>query len=304
MLFGASMFFTDYSMGAGELAQALEQRGFESVWAPEHSHIPVSRNSAFPSGGELPKQYHDVMDPFVSLTYAAAVTKTIKVGTGVCLVAQRDPIQTAKLVASLDQVSGGRFLFGVGGGWNADEMADHGTEFKTRFKLMRERIEAMKEIWTKPKPEYHGEMVDFPPMMSVAQAGAAAAPAGDHRRHVPACGAAGDPLRRRLDPAFAPAAIRGRDRLPAAIPPDGRRGRARPRHLPGHGVGHPARYRPGAALHRPRGQPRRRATDRRQGRQDHAACSTAGPRSSPNCNRARPSRAADNHGRERWLFPG
>ena len=148
MLFGASMFFTDYSMGAGALAKALEERGFESVWAPEHSHIPLSRNSPFPSGGDLPKQYYDVMDPFVSLTLAAAVTKTIRVGTGVCLVAQRDPIQTAKLVASLDQVSGGRFLFGVGGGWNADEMADHGTEFKTRFKLMRERIEAMKVIWT------------------------------------------------------------------------------------------------------------------------------------------------------------
>ena len=91
---------------------------------------------------------------------------TLKLATGVCLIAQRDPIQTAKLVASLDQVSGGRFLFGVGGGWNADEMADHGTEFKTRFKLMRERIEAMKEIWTETKPEYHGEMVDFPPMMT------------------------------------------------------------------------------------------------------------------------------------------
>jgi len=166
MLFGASMFFTDYSMGAGELACALEERGFESVWAPEHSHIPLSRQSAFPSGGDLPKQYYDVMVPFVSLTCAAAVTKTIKVGTGVCLVAQRDPIQTAKLVASLDQVSGGRFLFGVGGGWNADEMADHGTEFKSRFKLMRERIEAMKEIWTKTKPEYHGDMVDFAPMMT------------------------------------------------------------------------------------------------------------------------------------------
>src|ERR1700746_292202 len=166
MLFCASMFFTDYSMGAGELARALEERGFESVWAPEHSHIPVSRQSAFPQGGDLPKQYYDVMDPFVSLTYAATVTKTIKVGTGVCLVAQRDPIQTAKLVASIDQISGGRFLFGVGGGWNAEEMADHGTEFRTRFKLVRERIEAMKEVWTKTKAEYHGEMVDFPEMMA------------------------------------------------------------------------------------------------------------------------------------------
>ncbi|MBV9824264.1 MAG: LLM class F420-dependent oxidoreductase [Alphaproteobacteria bacterium] len=166
MQFGASMFFTDYSMRAAELARALEERGFESVWAPEHSHIPVSRQSAFPAGGDLPKQYYDVMDPFVSLTAAATVTTRLKVGTGVCLVPQRDPIQTAKLVASLDQVSGGRFLFGVGGGWNADEMADHGTEFKIRFKLMRERIEAMQAIWTQSKPEYHGDMVDFGPMMT------------------------------------------------------------------------------------------------------------------------------------------
>jgi probable F420-dependent oxidoreductase len=112
----------------------------------------------------LPKQYYDVMDPFVSLSAAAAVTKTIRLGTGVCLITQRDPIQTAKLVASLDQVSGGRFLFGIGGGWNAEEMEDHGTVFKTRFKLMRERVEAMKEIWTKDAAEYHGEMVDFAPM--------------------------------------------------------------------------------------------------------------------------------------------
>src|SRR6202047_2533089 len=119
MDFGAAMFFTDYSMAPGELAQALEARGFESLWAPEHSHIPVSRSSPFPSGGELPKQYYDAMDPFVTLTAAAAATRTLKLGTGVCLVIQRDTIQTAKLVASLDQVSGGRFLFGIGGGWNA-----------------------------------------------------------------------------------------------------------------------------------------------------------------------------------------
>ena len=166
MQFGAAMFFTDYSMSAGELAQALEARGFESVWAPEHSHIPTSRRSPFQGGGELPKQYYDVMDPFVTLSAAAAVTRTIKLGTGVCLIIQRDTIQTAKLVASLDQVSGGRFLFGIGGGWNAEEMEDHGTEFTTRFKLMRERIEAMKEIWTKDAAEYHGELVDFAPMVS------------------------------------------------------------------------------------------------------------------------------------------
>jgi probable F420-dependent oxidoreductase len=164
MDFGGAMFFTDYSMAADELGRALEERGFESIWAPEHSHIPLSRKTPFPSGGELPRQYYDAMDPFVSLTAAAVVTKTLKLGTGVCLVAQRDPIQTAKLVASLDQVSNGRFLFGVGGGWNAEEMEDHGTEFKTRFKLMRERIEAMKAIWTQDAAEYHGDLVDFPAM--------------------------------------------------------------------------------------------------------------------------------------------
>jgi probable F420-dependent oxidoreductase len=166
MHIGAAMFFTDYSMSPTDLARELEARGFESMWAPEHSHIPLSRKSPFPSGGELPRQYSSVMDPFVTLAVAAAATRTIKLGTGVCLVVQRDPIQTAKLVASLDQVSAGRFLFGVGGGWNAEEMADHGTEFKTRFKLMRERIEAMQAIWTDEAPEYHGEMVDFGAMMA------------------------------------------------------------------------------------------------------------------------------------------
>jgi probable F420-dependent oxidoreductase len=166
MHFGASMFFTDYSMTAAALAKALEERGFESVWAPEHSHIPLSRRSPWGGGGELPKQYYDVMDPFVTLTAAAMVTTSLKLGTGVCLVNQRDPIQTAKLVASIDQVSGGRFLFGIGVGWNAEEMEDHGTVFATRAKLVRERVEAMKAIWTRSKPEYSGEFVNFPPMMT------------------------------------------------------------------------------------------------------------------------------------------
>jgi probable F420-dependent oxidoreductase len=164
--FGASMFFTDYSMAPGELGKALEERGFESVWAPEHSHIPLSRKTPFPAGGDLPKKYYDAMDPFVTLTMAAAATKTLKVGTGVCLVAQRDPIQTAKLVASIDTVSGGRFLFGIGNGWNRDEMEDHGTDFTQRHKLARERVEAMKAIWTQSKAEYHGEFVNFDPMMT------------------------------------------------------------------------------------------------------------------------------------------
>lgn len=165
MDFGASMFFTDYSMSAADLGRALEDRGFESLWAPEHSHIPLSRRSPYPGGGDLPKQYYDTMDPFVTLTSAAAATTHLKLGTGVCLIIQRDPIQTAKLVASIDQIAAGRFLFGVGNGWNAEEMEDHGTVFETRHKLARERIEAMKAIWTETKPEYSGEFVKFPPMM-------------------------------------------------------------------------------------------------------------------------------------------
>src|ERR1043166_1680775 len=146
MEFGASIFFTDYSISPAELGVALEQRGFDSLWAAEHSHIPVPRRTPPPGGGELAKRYYDVMDPFVTLAVAAGATKKLKVGTGICLVVQRDPIQTAKSVASIDQVSGGRFLFGVGAGWNAEEMLDHGTAFKTRHKLMRERIDAMKLI--------------------------------------------------------------------------------------------------------------------------------------------------------------
>jgi len=166
MKIGAAMFFTDYSMMPGELARALEERGFDSVWAPEHSHIPLSRKTPFPGGGDLPKKYYDAMDPFVTLTAAAAATTTLKIGTGVCLVNQRDPIQTAKAVASLDLLSGGRFLFGIGNGWNQDEMENHGTVFATRHKLVRERIEAMKALWTKSKAEYHGEMVAFDPVMA------------------------------------------------------------------------------------------------------------------------------------------
>src|SRR5271156_2359918 len=166
MDFGASMFFTDYSMSPAELGQALEARGFESLWAPEHSHIPSSRLTPPAGGGQLGKQYYDVMDPFVTLTAAAMATKTLKLATGVCLVIQRDTIQTAKLVASIDQVSNGRFLFGIGGGWNAEEIESHGTDFTSRFKKMREQIEAMKEIWTKPTAEYHGDLVNFSPMMT------------------------------------------------------------------------------------------------------------------------------------------
>jgi len=164
MEFGASIFFTDYSITPAELAVALEERGFDSVWAAEHSHIPVPRKTPAPGGGELHKRYYDVMDPFVTLTAAACATKKLKIGTGIALVIQRDTIQTAKLVASIDQVSGGRFLFGIGGGWNQEEIENHGTVFATRMQKMREQIEAMKEIWAKSEPEYHGEIVEVPKM--------------------------------------------------------------------------------------------------------------------------------------------
>lgn len=162
---GVTIFFTERSIGPAELAVAVEDRGFESLWVAEHSHIPTSRATPFPGGGDLPRMYYEVMDPFVTLSAAAAVTTSLRVGTGICLVAQRDPIQTAKSVASLDRVSRGRFAFGVGGGWNVEEAANHGTtDFKARWKLMRERIEAMKEIWTKAAAEYHGDLVDFDPV--------------------------------------------------------------------------------------------------------------------------------------------
>src|ERR1700731_165514 len=167
MEIGAAIFFTDYSMTPTELAVALEERGFDSLWVAEHSHIPVSRRFTHPQGeAALTKEYFDVMDPFVTLSAAAAVTTRLKLGTAVCLVIQRGTIQTAKLVASLDQVSKGRFLFGIGCGWNAEEMEDHGTVYETRTLKMREQIEAMKQIWTKDTTEYHGQIVDFPPMQT------------------------------------------------------------------------------------------------------------------------------------------
>jgi probable F420-dependent oxidoreductase len=153
-------------MHPAELAPALEQRGFESFWVAEHTHIPAGRQSPWPGGAELPQMYYETLDPFVALTAAATTTTTLKVGTGICLVVERDPITTAKEVASIDHVSDGRFLFGVGGGWNAEEMANHGTAFDTRWKLVRERIEAMKAIWADDPAEYHGEFVDFDPIWS------------------------------------------------------------------------------------------------------------------------------------------
>ena len=164
MKLGVEMFATDYSMRPDELARACEERGFESVWYPEHTHIPASRRTPYPLGADLPKEYWHTHDLFVTLTAAAAATKTIKVGSGICLAIERDPIVMAKEVASVDQLSNGRLLFGIGGGWNAEEMEDHGTPFKKRWRVLREKIEAMKEIWTKDTAEYHGEFVSFDPI--------------------------------------------------------------------------------------------------------------------------------------------
>jgi probable F420-dependent oxidoreductase len=164
MRIGVCYFPTDYGIDISELARASEDRGFDSLLLPEHTHIPVSRRTPFPGGGELPKCYSHTHDPFVALAFAAAATKKILLGTGICLVPQRDPIVTAKCVASLDQLSGGRVIFGIGGGWNVDEMENHGAHYQTRFKLMRERILAMKALWTEEEAAFHGEMVNFDPV--------------------------------------------------------------------------------------------------------------------------------------------
>ncbi|SDC42450.1 LLM class F420-dependent oxidoreductase [Belnapia rosea] len=161
---GVFYFPTDYGIETGELARALEERGFDSLFLCEHTHIPVSRRSPFPGGGELPRRYKHTHDPFVALSFAAATTKTLLLGTGVCLIPQRDPIITAKSVASLDRLSGGRFVFGVGGGWNVEEMENHGARYPTRFKLMEERIRAMQALWTEEEASFHGEFVDFDPV--------------------------------------------------------------------------------------------------------------------------------------------
>ena len=164
MRIGAFYFPTDYGMDVAELAQALEARGFDSLFLCEHTHIPVSRRTPFPSGGELPKRYFHTHDPFVALSFAAAATRKLLLGTGVCLVTQRDPIVTAKSVASIDRLSGGRFVFGIGAGWNVEEMENHGTNHATRFKLMRERVLAMKAMWTLEEAAFHGEWVSFDPI--------------------------------------------------------------------------------------------------------------------------------------------
>lgn len=166
MQLGIFGFNTDYGIRPDELAKAAEERGFESFWVGEHSHIPAVRTTPFPGGGSMPRPYFHVADPFVSLSAAAAATSCIGLGTAVCLVVQRDPIVLAKKVATLDQLSNGRFLFGIGGGWLAEEVANHGTPFDRRWQVLRERIEAMKAIWTQEEASYAGEFVRFERIIS------------------------------------------------------------------------------------------------------------------------------------------
>jgi probable F420-dependent oxidoreductase len=167
MKYGLCIFPTAYSIQPAELAVALEERGFESLWVAEHTHIPCSRETPWFGGGDLPQMYYDVYAPLVALAAAAAATTTLKVATGVTLVAQHDPLILAKEVATLDRVSNGRFMLGVGGGWNREELANHyDFPFERRWKVMRERIEAMKTMWAEEKAAYHGEFVDFDEVFS------------------------------------------------------------------------------------------------------------------------------------------
>jgi probable F420-dependent oxidoreductase len=166
MHYGLNMFVTDASIRPDEVARLAEERGFESLFLAEHTHIPVSRQSQHPQGGQLSERYWHAYDPFVALTAAAMATTRLRLGTGVCLLVERDPITTAKEVASLDRLANGRFMFGIGGGWNAEEMANHGTMYRTRWRLLRERVLAMKRIWTQPEPEFYGDYVSFAPIWS------------------------------------------------------------------------------------------------------------------------------------------
>ena len=159
--FGALMFPTDYAIQPIPLAKAVEARGLEALFFPEHTHIPTSRRSAYPGGGDLPREYSHTHDPFVSLMAAAAATEKLIVGTGILLVPERDPIVTAKQIASLDMISGGRAIIGIGAGWNAEELESHGVAFKDRWKVTRESVLAWRELWTQEEAEYHGEFIDF-----------------------------------------------------------------------------------------------------------------------------------------------
>ena len=238
MQFGVTMFPADYAMNVVDLGRAAEDHGFESLFVPEHTHIPTSRRTPFPAGGDLPREYAHTLDPFVALAAVAAVTSRLKLGTGICLLIERDPITTAKEVASLDMISGGRFLFGIGGGWNREEMENHGTDPVKRWKVLRERSLAMKEIWTKDEAEFHGEFVNFDPIWSWPKPAQKPHPpiiiGGDGERALQALLEYGDewlprptrseqPLDQRIADMRRRAAELGRGRIPVSlfgVPPD------------------------------------------------------------------------------------
>ncbi len=159
MKFGVSIFVTHFSAGPAEIAVEAERLGFESLFVSEHSHIPV--DTKFPLSDDVPMTYRSMFDPFVALGAAAAATRTIKLGTAICILPQHDPIHCAKAVSTIDQISGGRMILGIGAGWNPPEMENHGVAFSNRFKIMRERAEAMKQLWTQEEAEYHGELVNI-----------------------------------------------------------------------------------------------------------------------------------------------
>jgi probable F420-dependent oxidoreductase len=164
--FGVSMFPTDYAIQPVPLARAAEERGFESLFFPEHTHIPASRRTPWPGGAPLPKEYWHTHDPFVALGAAASVTTRLKLATGICLIIERDPLTLAKEVASLDVISNGRVILGIGGGWNAEEMENHGVAFTQRWKVLREKVLALRAIWSQENAEFHGEYVNFDPIWS------------------------------------------------------------------------------------------------------------------------------------------
>lgn len=166
MKFGIATFVTDEGILPGALGRAVEERGFDSLFLAEHSHIPLSRRTPYPGGGDLPRMYYRTLDPFIALTAAAVSTEKLLLGTGIALLMQRDPIHTAKEVASLDLISGGRVVLGVGAGWNREEMRNHGIDPGTRGQLLDERLVAIKEIWTSEAAEFHGKFVDFDPIAS------------------------------------------------------------------------------------------------------------------------------------------
>ncbi len=164
MEFGVTVFPVDYTMDLVELGREVEARGFESFWFPEHTHIPTARTTPWPGGGPLPEEYKHTFDPFVTFGAIDSATTRLRLGTGICLLVQRDPITTAREVSTLDRLSNGRFLFGIGAGWNHQEIANHGVEYSKRWRVMRERVAAMKAIWANDAAEYHGEFVDFDPI--------------------------------------------------------------------------------------------------------------------------------------------